>query len=167
MTWWRGATVLETLDEFKLGELPKNQPLRFPIQDVYRFDHRRILVGRIESGSLKVGDRLVFSPTNKTSTVKTIERWNAPQASSASAGESIGVTLSEQVFVARGAVAALESTPPFELSSFKARVFWLGRQPFAKGKTYKLKLATQEVDCHIESIEKVIDASTLETISRS
>lgn len=167
MNWWAGPTVLETLDEFQVGEAPKNQPLRLPIQDVYRFDHRRILVGRIESGSLKVGDRLVFSPTNKTSTVKTIERWNAPQASSASAGESIGVTLSEQVFVARGAVAALESTPPFELSSFKARVFWLGRQPFAKGKTYKLKLATQEVDCHIESIEKVIDASTLETISRS
>src|SRR5216117_1333319 len=50
MKWWRGPTVLETLDEFKLGELPKNQPLRFPIQDVYRFEHRRILAGRIESG---------------------------------------------------------------------------------------------------------------------
>jgi bifunctional enzyme CysN/CysC len=166
MSWWRGPTVLETLDEFKLGELPKNQPLRFPIQDVYRFDHRRILAGRIESGSLKVGDKLVFSPTNKTSTVKTIERWNAPPVSSASAGESVGITLTEQVFVARGAVAALETAPPFELSSFKARIFWLGRQPFVKGKAYKLKLATQEVDCHIESIEKVIDASTLEMILR-
>ncbi|HTL58871.1 MAG TPA: adenylyl-sulfate kinase [Candidatus Limnocylindrales bacterium] len=166
MKWWQGPTVLETLDEFRIGELPSNQPLRFPIQDVYRFDQRRILAGRIESGSLKVGDKLVFSPTNKTSTVKTIERWNAPATDSASAGESIGVTLSEQVFVARGAVAALESAPPFELSSFKARVFWLGRQPFSKGKTYKLKLATQEVECFIESIENVIDASTLETISR-
>ena len=45
-------------------------------------------------------------------------------------------------------------------------MFWLGRQPFRKGRIYKLKLATQEVDCEIESIEKVIDASTLETISR-
>jgi bifunctional enzyme CysN/CysC len=166
MKWWQGPTVLEALDEFKVSELPKNQPLRFPIQDVYRFDHRRILAGRIESGSLKVGDRLVFSPTNKTSIVKSIERWNAPVALSASAGESIGITLTEQVFVARGAVAALESAPPFELSSFKARIFWLGRQPFSKGKTYKLKLATQEVECHIESVEKVIDASTLELISR-
>ena len=120
----------------------------------------------MEAGSIKVGDRLVFSPTNKTSTVKSIERWNAPAGDSALAGESIGITLTEQIFVARGAVAAREAAPPFELSSFKARLFWLGRQPFAKGKTYKLKLATQEVECGIESIEKVIDASTLETVSR-
>jgi bifunctional enzyme CysN/CysC len=164
--WWRGPTVLETLDEFKVSETPANQPLRFPIQDVYRFDERRILAGRVEAGCIKVGDKLVFSPTNKTSTVKTIERWNAPEAKSASAGESVGITLTEQVFVARGAVAALETAPPYELSSFKARLFWLGRQPFSKGKTYKLKLATQEVDCNIQSIEKVIDASTLETVSR-
>ncbi len=164
--WWKGPTVLEALDQFKVAEIPANQPLRFPIQDVYRFDDRRILAGRVEAGSIKVGDKLVFSPTNKTSTVKSIERWNAPPAKTASAGESVGITLTEQIFVARGAVAALETSPPFELSSFKARLFWLGKQPFAKGKTYKLKLATQEVECTIQSIEKVIDASTLETVSR-
>lgn len=166
MPWWSGPTVLETLDEFRVSELPKDQPLRFPIQDVYRFDERRILAGRVEAGSIKVGDKLVFSPTNKTSTVKSIERWNAPLRQSAAAGESIGITLTEQIFVARGAVAALEAAPPFELSRFKARLFWLGKEPFTLGRTYKLKLATQEVECHIESIEKVIDASTLEPIER-
>jgi bifunctional enzyme CysN/CysC len=60
----------------------------------------------------------------------------------------------------------LVSALPYELASFKARIFWLGRQPFSKGKTYKLKLATQEVECTIESIQRVIDASTLETVSR-
>jgi bifunctional enzyme CysN/CysC len=164
--WYRGPTVLEMLDTFQVAELPKNQPLRLPIQDVYRFDARRILAGRVEAGSIKVGDKIVFSPTNKVSTVKTIERWNATGSGSASAGESIGITLTEQIFVARGSVAALESAPPFELSSFKARVFWLGKQPFSKGKAYKLKLATQEVECRIEAIEKVIDASTLETVAR-
>ena len=166
MAWWRGATVLEALDEFKISELPRDQPLRLPIQDVYRFDDRRILAGRVESGSIKVGDKLVFSPTDKTSTVKSIERWHAPPSNAATAGESIGITLTEQIFVARGAIAAPESDPPFELSSFKARLFWLGRRPFAKGKPYKLKLATQEVECVIESIERVIDASTLEPVSR-
>jgi len=164
--WWRGPTVLETLDEFSVTDIPNNQPLRFPIQDVYRFDERRILAGRIEAGSIKVGDKIVFSPTNKSSTVKTIERWNAAPSQTAMAGESIGITLTEQIFVARGAVAALESALPYELASFKARIFWLGRQPFSKGKTYKLKLATQEVECTIESIQRVIDASTLETVSR-
>jgi bifunctional enzyme CysN/CysC len=166
MPWWKGPTVLATLDEFKVSEPPNNQPLRFPIQDVYRFDERRILAGRVESGSIKVGDRLIFSPTNKTSTVKTIERWNAPSRENATAGESVGITLTEQIFVERGSVAALESAPPYELTRFKARVFWLGKQPFKKGQKYKLKLATQEVECEIESIETVIDASTLATVSR-
>ncbi len=167
MPWWQGPTVLEMLDEFKVSETPGNQPLRMAIQDIYRFDERRILAGRVEAGTVRVGDRLVFSPSNKTSTVRSIERWNAPATASAGPSESIGITLTEQIFVTRGSVAALESEPPYELSSFKARLFWLGREPFAKGKTYRLKLATQEVECHIESIEKVIDASTLEAVSRS
>lgn len=167
MSWWNGPTVLETLDEFKVSELPKDQPLRFPIQEVYRFDERRILAGRVEAGAIKVGDKLIFSPSNKVSTVKSIERWNAPKTDNASAGESIGITLTEQIFVERGAVAALETAPPYELTRFKARLFWLGRQPFKKGKTYKLKLATQEAECEIDSIDKVIDASTLETIDRN
>jgi bifunctional enzyme CysN/CysC len=166
MKWWSGRTVLEALDGFKVSELPKDQPLRMPIQDVYRFDERRILAGRVESGSIRVGDRLIFSPSNKTSSVRTIERWNSPSRDFATAGESIGITLTEQIFVERGAIAALEKSPPYELTRFSARLFWLGRAPFRRGRTYKLKLATQETDCEIESISKVIDASTLEPVSR-
>jgi len=164
MPWWAGPTVLEALDDFQPAEPATHQPLRLPIQDIYRFDDRRILAGRIESGALKIGDRLVFAPSDKVSTVKTIERWNAPAAERAEAGESVGLTLSEQIFVERGAVAALETAPPYELNRFKARLFWLGREPFRKGRSYKLKLATQEVECEIESIERLIDSSTLETI---
>jgi bifunctional enzyme CysN/CysC len=167
MPWWGGPTVLEALDDFQPAEPATHQPLRLPIQDIYRFDERRILAGRIESGALKVGDRLVFAPSNKISTVKTIERWNAPAVERAEAGESIGITLSEQIFVERGAVAALETAPPYELNRFKARLFWLGREPFRKGRSYKLKLATQEVECEIESIERLLDSSTLETIERA
>lgn len=166
MPWWKGPTVLEVLDQFKVANLPSDQALRFPVQDVYRFDERRILAGRVESGTLKVGDKILFSPGNKGSTVKTIERWNAPSCDIAKAGESVGITLTEQIFVERGAIGSLESDAPYELTRFKARLFWLGRAPFSKGRAYKLKLATQEVDCEIESIERVIDSSTLETISR-
>ncbi|MEI7732617.1 MAG: adenylyl-sulfate kinase [Verrucomicrobiota bacterium] len=166
MPWWNGPTVLATLDEFKVSDLPVHQPLRFPIQDVYRFDERRILAGRVESGTLRVGDRLIFAPGNKSSVVKTIERWNAASRDSASAGESVGITLTEQIFVERGAVGALESAAPYELTRLKTRIFWLGRKPFTMGRPYKLKLATQELECQIEAIDRVIDASTLETIQR-
>ncbi|MGO8929991.1 MAG: adenylyl-sulfate kinase [Limisphaerales bacterium] len=166
LPWWKGPTVLATLDEFKGARPPGDQPLRFPIQDVYRFDHRRILAGRVESGRIKVGDRLAFSPSNKTSAVKTIERWNAPARDFAETGESIGITLTDQVFVERGAVAALEHTPPYALTCFKARVFWLGKRPFTPRRKYRLKLATQEAECQIEKLERVIDSATLQTVER-
>ena len=133
-------------------------PLRFSLQDVYRFDERRILAGRVESGTLKVGDRLQFCPANKVSTVKSIERWSAPATEVATASESIGITLTEQIFVERGAVGAREESLPYNLNRFRARVFWMGRAPFSKGKLYKLKLLAQEVDCEIDTIEKVLDA---------
>ena len=166
MPWWKGPTVVQALDELVPSEPPAHKPLRFAVQDIYRFDRKRILAGRVESGSIKVGDRLLFSPGNKVSVVKTLERWNAPVRNSAAAGESIGLTLTEQIFVERGAMAALEDSPPCVLTRFKARVFWLGRQPLTIGRKYKLKLATQEVDCGVASIEKVIDASTLTPVSR-
>jgi bifunctional enzyme CysN/CysC len=167
MPWWTGPTVVQALDEFQLAPQPFDQPLRFIVQDVYRFDERRILAGRVESGTIRVGDRILFSPGGKTSTVKTIERWNAPSRDLAGAGESIGVTLTEQVFVERGAVASHENHPPHELTRFQTRVFWMGRNPLARKRAYRLKLATQETECEIESIERVIDASTLATVSRT
>lgn len=166
MPWWKGPTVVEALDQLEAARPPADQPLRFPIQDVYRFDQRRILAGRVESGRLQIGDRLVFVPSYKISTVKTIERWNGPARGFAEAGESIGITLAEQVFVERGAVGAPESAPPYALTSFRARVFWLGKQPFAPGRNYRLKLATQEATCQIEKVERVIDAATLQPIER-
>lgn len=164
MPWWEGSTVVEVLDNFTPAPPVVDKPLRFVVQDVYRFDQRRIIAGRVESGRLRVGDRLLFSPGNKISAVRTIEVWNAPTPSEAVAGESVGITLAEQVFVERGAVASVEKEPPFELPCFKARMFWLGRSPFLRGRSYKLKLATQELECEIDQIARVVDASTLERV---
>ena len=160
--WYEGPPVVGAIDTlFEVGKPPTHLPFRFPIQDIYRFDHRRILAGRVESGSVKVGDRLVFGPRNKEGVVKTIERWSAPQTDTASAGESVGITLTEQIFVERGHVASHIPDAPIVGTEFNANLFWLGRQPMEMGKRYKLKLATQEVECEIKSIDKIIDASTL------
>ena len=120
MKWYCGASVLEALDLLQSQEPDVDLPLRFCVQDVYRFDGRRIIAGRIETGTLRVGDQLVFSPANKTSVVATIERWNAPPNGPALAGDSIGVTLSEQIFVERGYVASHENDTPIETNRFHA-----------------------------------------------
>ena len=164
MPWYTGPTITDTLDSFEPPKPLNDLPLRFPVQAVYRFDERRIIAGRIEAGSLKVGDTLVFSPGNKTGVVKSIENWNAPTKTSATAGESIGITLTEQIFVERGHVASLETDAPIESNRFKARLFWMGKRNLTVGERYKLKLTTQELDAEVVSIERIIDASTLDTL---
>ena len=162
MPWYKGLPVVSAIDTlFQVGNPPTNLPLRFPIQDIYRFDQRRILAGRIESGTLNVGDTLVFAPRNKIGVVKSIERWSAPASDTASAGESIGITLTEQIFVERGHVGSHEQNAPITANEFQANLFWMGRQNLETGKKYKLKLTTQEIECEVASIQKIIDASSL------
>jgi bifunctional enzyme CysN/CysC len=165
MKWYCRANVLEALDLLEPQKPDVDLPLRFCVQDVYRFDGRRIITGRIETGTLRVGDQLVFSPANKSSVVATIERWNATANGPAVAGDSIGITLGEQIFVERGYVASHENETPIETNRFHADLFWIVREPLRVGRFYDLRLATQEVKCQIVSIERVMDSSTLETKS--
>ncbi len=163
MPWYKGPHVLEALERFNVVTLPTHLPLRMPVQDVYKFDDRRIIAGRIESGTLKVGDRIVFSPSNKTVRVKSIEAWAAPQPTQAGAGQSVGFTMDEQIFVERGEIVSHEQSPPVETDVFRARLFWLGKKPMTPGARYKLKLATAEANVRVQAIERVIDTGDLST----
>ncbi|PYJ11962.1 MAG: adenylyl-sulfate kinase [Verrucomicrobia bacterium] len=167
MKWYCAANVLEALDLLETRKRDADRPLRFCVQDVYRFDGRRIIAGRIETGTLRVGDQLVFSPANKSSVVAAIERWNAPVTPNAFgvADDSIGITLAEQIFVERGYVASHQNETPVETNRFHADLFWIVRDPMRVGHFYELRLATQQVKCQIVSIEQVTDSSTLETTS--
>ena len=161
--WYSGPLVVEALDGFQAPAAPADADLRFAVQDVYRFDHRRILAGRVESGSVRVGDTLTFLPGGKSSRVKTIERWAADPRDDATAGDVVGLTLEEQIFVERGhlGVPGDVSRQAAATDTIKARVFWMGPHPLEVGRPIKVKLATQEVTAHIRRIERVLDASTL------
>jgi bifunctional enzyme CysN/CysC len=161
LTWYAGAPLLGALDGMESAAAAGEQPLRFCVQDVYRFDTRRIIVGRVESGSLRVGDQIVFSPANKTATVATIETWNAPTRDDALAGDAIGITLAEQIFVERGYVASHQQERPIQANRFRAELFWLAEAPLRSGAAYVLRLATQEVHSQVAAIEETLDSSTL------
>ncbi|WP_299397611.1 adenylyl-sulfate kinase [Pelagibius sp.] len=161
--WYDGPTVISTLDGFHGHPGIGAQPLRMPIQDVYKFDARRILAGRIESGAISVGDTVLFSPSNKTAKVRSIEAWPQNSASdTAAAGESVGITLVEQLFVERGEVVSHMENPPRLGTTFHARLFWLGHKPLKVGDSYKLKLLTQEAEVRVKSIERIVDTQTLQ-----
>jgi len=166
MSWYKGPTVLDMVDQFEKKPPPDHLPFRFPVQDVYKFDERRIIAGRIESGKLKTGDRVIFSPSNKQAVVNSIEAWSVPeQPSLATSSESIGFTLDEQIFVERGDVCTLMDQLPIVSTTFDANVFWMGKRHLEKGRKFTLKLNTQEVECEVLEFKKAIDASTLETLT--
>jgi len=165
MPWFAGPSLLSTLDQLEVATSPAELPLRFPIQDVFRMDKRRIFAGRVESGTIRIGDLLVFSPHNKTARVATIERWPGQGAEYASAGESIGITLSDHVFVERGHIASHETDAPAESNRVQAKVFWMGQDPLLVSGRYRLKLVTQDVECQVVGVTNVIDAATLDSAS--
>lgn len=162
MPWYHGPTVLDSLGLFRKETEREKQPLRFSVQDVYKFDARRIIAGRIATGRVKVGDRLVFSPSNKSATVKTIEAFNVePVPTEATAGQSTGITLDEQIFIERGEIASHEDSAPLVSTTFRCNLFWMGRRPLETGKKYLLRLAAREVDCEVAIIHRIIDAADL------
>jgi bifunctional enzyme CysN/CysC len=162
MPWYEGPTVVEALDSFRPTPRPTDLPLRLPVQDVYKFDERRIIVGRIESGRMMVGDRLIFSPSNKSARVASIEAWNvAGPIVEGHAGQSIGLTLDDQIFVERGEVASREDDAPIETNVFRGRLFWLRHAPLRVGDSFQLKLATREVPVTVHEIERLYDADDL------
>lgn len=164
MPWYKGESVIASLEHFEVAAADESQALRFPIQDVYKFDERRILVGRIESGTLSVGDTLVFSPTNTPAKVASIESWPKGSVTKVAAGQSVGITLDNQIFVERGHIASHADNAPLVTNQFRARLFWLGHKPLQPKKRYKIKLGTCEMQAEIKSIEHVIDSDTLEHV---
>jgi bifunctional enzyme CysN/CysC len=168
MGWFSGPTLLTALDHLQQPPAPIDRPLRFVLQDIYRFDERRLLAGRIESGQLKVGDELIFWPDRKRSRVKSIESWPPDlNRKEAHAGQSIAITLEEQIFVQRGHIASHADHGPVESRSFSARVFWLHDEPLQVGQSYTLKLATQQVEARLTRIDRLMDSATLTPLNES
>jgi bifunctional enzyme CysN/CysC len=161
MPWYEGPTLLEALDAVPAPLAATDLPLRLTVQDVYKFDHRRIIAGRIESGSLRVGDTLLFSPINATARVASIEAWNAPAPAKAGVGQSVGLTLDEDIFVERGHVASHAHSAPVVSNVFRANLFWLSRSPLVPGAQYRLRRGAAETLAVVERIDRVVDTNTL------
>lgn len=163
LSWYGGKTLIETLDDMKIDE-NFSAPLRLPIQDVYKFDERRIIAGKIESGNLKVGDKIKIFPEGRETVITEIAFWlEKDKKNFANVGESVGIIVADEFFNKRGEIITLEKNfAPKVSNRLRASVFWMGKNPLTVGKNYKLKLATAEVEAIVEKIIRTVDASTLE-----
>lgn len=170
--WYAGPTVLEALDGFEPARAPQDLALRLPVQAVYKFDDRRIVAGRIETGSLKVGEEIVFQPSGKTAVVKTIESWPVPPAGKElrllNAGAPAAITLDREIFVERGEIVSTPASRPHAARRLRVRLFWLADEPLETGTVVIARLATSESRATVAAVHEVVDPGHLSTFeSRS
>jgi bifunctional enzyme CysN/CysC len=162
MEWYQAPNLIETLDSFDHMNKFDRLALRFPVQDVYRYEEDRILVGRIESGTIKTGDTILFSPSNEKATVTSIEVWPDDKTKlQAIAGEVIGIKLDQRLFVERGHTASHVVNAPMLSNVFRANIFWLGKKPLRVGNSYKLRYSTHEAMVTVQSIDRMVDTQDL------
>ncbi len=173
MPWYKGLPLSGELLRLKPAKKAGQNPLRFSVQDVYKFDEKRIFAGRVESGVVKKGQKILFLPSGKETRVKTIENWPGPGAAAAVRGVCAGLTLEDPLFIERGEIGVdgpaggKDRTAPFVSDIVPANIFWMGERPLAPGITYKFRLATQETGCRLVSVENVVDAATFEKLDQA
>lgn len=160
--WYKGPTVVEALDALEPARPAETLPLRLPVQAIYKFDDRRIVAGRIESGSLVAGDEIVIMPAGKIAKIKSVESWPlTPVSGRQGAGRSVGITLDRELFVERGDIIGHAGTSPRDTRRIHARIFWLHDKPLAKGDQILVRLGTRETRANVVAIEKAIDPGAL------
>jgi bifunctional enzyme CysN/CysC len=166
--WYRGPTVVEALDALEPPRPLETLPLRLPVQAIYKFDDRRIVAGRIESGSLAAGDEIVIMPTGKIAKIKSVESWPVtPLVGRQGAGRSVGITLDRELFVERGDVIAHVGQSPSDTRRLRARIFWLHDKPLAAGTTILVRLGTREARAVVVAIDKAVDPGELSSVENS
>jgi sulfate adenylyltransferase subunit 1 len=164
LAWYEGPTLLDVLEGAPAGA-PSTQ-LRLPVQLVSRArfggraEHRGYL-GRIESGTLRVGDTVIAWPQGLEARVAEIVTLEGT-LQAACAGRSVTVVLDRQVDVARGDILSHAHDAPRVLRRFGARVVWMDREPLAVGGRYWLKHATQMVRATVESLDSRLDLASLQ-----
>jgi bifunctional enzyme CysN/CysC len=160
--WYNGPTVVEALDALEPARPLGALPLRLPVQAIYKFDDRRIVAGRIESGHLASGDEIVIMPAGKIAKIKSVESWPVtPVNGKHGAGRSVGITLDRELFVERGDIIAHVGKSPRDTRRARARIFWLHDKPLSKGDQILVRLANREARAVVVDIEKAVDPGEL------
>ena len=158
--WWSGPTFLEAIEPFEHTEPDRFGPLRLLVQDVYRRGGSRIVVGRVDSGALRVGETLTFWPVQATAAVKAFKGYPEPP-DEVVAGDPIALELDARVFVDRGAIASHLDDAPRIGHVVRGTIVWLSATPLHAGEAFRMRLGTREVPVTATHIEEVLDSETL------
>ena len=157
--WYTGPTLLGHLETVEVEPPATGEPFRMPVQYVNRPDPEfRGYCGRVAAGTISPGDRVRVMPSGVEAAVESIVVWRGTRER-ATRGDSVALTLAPDVDVSRGDVIAAADRPLEVADQFQARVVWMGDEPLAVGRSYRLRLHTRETGCTVTRIRHRVDVS--------
>jgi len=167
MPWYKGPTLVEALDTFEIPPKPIDKPLRIPVQDVYSITGvGTVPVGRVETGVLKEGDKVVFVPAGKEGEVKSIEMHHT-RIPKAIPGDNIGFNVRgiAKKDIRRGDVCAHPTNPPKAVKEFIGQIIVVYHPTsIAQGYTPVLHAHTAQIACKFAELIQKINPRTGEVI---
>ncbi len=164
LSWYTGPTFCKILDNCNIKKEGEYLPLRFPIQDIYKVDDKRVIVGRIETGEIKLNDELFFLPSNETVKLSSFEVW--PKAKKKyKSGDNIAITIEDQIFFDKGNLISHVNDCPKLMNTFEASLFWLSEEKLKLDNQYLMKINTGEYNITVSKVSKVIDTNNLNSKS--
>ncbi len=166
LSWYRGPTLLEILESAEVARSAVHGQLFFPVQLVSRpgdsgVEGARGYAGRIESGSIGIGDDITVLPSGQTSKIRTVRTFDGP-VERAQAPQSVTVVLEDQLDISRGEVLAATGTLPAVAREFEATLCWLATEPFNRSRRYLIKQGTRVVKALLSSPQYRVNVNTLE-----
>ena len=160
--WYKGETIMQYLENIEVKNQRKQTPFRMPVQWVNRPNSSfRGFTGLIASGETKVGDKIRLHPGGNESTIESIITWDG-KLPKASAGQSVTITLNDEIDVSRGDIIATSTDPCGEADQFQSRILWMSDDAMIPGRQYILKSNTQSATLTLGRLKHRIDVNTLD-----
>ena len=165
MAWYSGPTLMEYLESAPVGDDVASKPFRLPVQLVQRPNADfRGFAGAIVSGTVEVGAGVTALPSGKQSRIARIIVGDQ-DVDVATAGQSVTVTLTDELDISRGDVLASSDAPPAVSDVFEATVVWMTEQPLLQGRSYVLKIGAQTAAATVAPIKYKVNVNSLEHVA--
>jgi bifunctional enzyme CysN/CysC len=160
--WYTGPSLIEHLESIEVTDHAAAQPFRMPIQWVNRPDSDfRGFAGRIVGGTVRPGDRLRVLPAGTETTVTRIVTADG-DLTEAVTGQSVTLTLADEIDISRGDLLATAATPPAVADQFECHLVWMSEEPMLPGRPYLVKLGTRTATATVVTPKYKINVNTLE-----
>lgn len=165
LNWYQGSTLIDLLENVSIEDDINHEDFRFPVQWVCRPQTKELhdfrgYMGRIESGSIHVGDNITVLPSGLTSRIKEIVLYEGP-INEAIAPQSVTLTIEDHLDISRGDVLVKTGETPRVTKAFDAMLCWLSEQPLDPNRKYLIKQSTRMVKAVISRIDYRVDVNTM------